>query len=100
VAGAAASLATGGGEGILDMARQTLGLDVLGFGGGDSADDVGTVSAGKYLTRDVYVGVEQGATPGSTAVTVEIDLTPHITLESDVGAQQGSSVGVRWQWDY
>lgn len=99
LAAAVAQLSLGGtGPGILDRIRNAAGVDVLQIGG--DAETGPTVEAGKYVTEEVFVGVEQGATAESSAVTVEVDLTDRITLESDVGVTGRSSIGIRYQWDY
>lgn len=57
------------------------------------------LKAGKYINDSIYVGVEQGITPESTAVRVEIELTPHIRLQGKTSATQ-SEVGIGWKMDY
>lgn len=94
-----ASLTGAGGPGIMDRARQGLGLDVLSFGAG-AEGSLGAVEAGKYIADGVFVGVRQGATPQSTTAVVEVELTDNITVESTNEAAGSSSVGVRWEWDY
>ncbi|MDX1710468.1 MAG: translocation/assembly module TamB domain-containing protein [Rhodovibrionaceae bacterium] len=89
----------GGGAGIMDMARNLIGVDVLRVGSSDTTDGA-TLEAGKYITEEVYVGVEQGAASESGAVSVEVDVTPNIKLKSDLSGGEGSNVGVRFQWDY
>ncbi len=86
------------GGGIMDFARGMLNLDVLRFQGGDEQGD-GGAEAGKYLSDRVYVGVEGTAT-GETGVTVEIEITPRLKLESDVGQQDKGQVGLKWKRDY
>jgi len=89
---------SGGGVDILGFARRTLGVDVLRI---ETAESGGAaVEAGKYLTDDVYLGVKQGADPQSTAAGVEVELTPNITVESEVTGSGASKSGVRFQWDY
>ncbi|MDZ4737845.1 MAG: translocation/assembly module TamB domain-containing protein [Rhodospirillaceae bacterium] len=85
--------------GILDVARQTLGVDVLTVSGGDDDGAGPGVEIGQYLTQDVRVGVEQGFGTGSTAGTVEIELTDELSVESRV-QQDGSRVGITWGHDY
>ncbi len=99
VAEAAATLA-GGGSGVLDIAREKLGVDVLTLAPGQEEGDLGAVKAGKYVSDDVFVGVEQGTTQESSKATMEVELSPSVTVESGVGANQETSVGVRWKWDY
>ena len=94
LADAAATLAganTGGG--VLDTMRRALGVDVLSVG--ESGLEVGS-----YVRDGVYVGVSQGLDAGTGEVTVEVELTDEISLESDVGAAGDTSVGVTWGRDY
>jgi translocation and assembly module TamB len=89
---------SGGGPGVIDRLRSFVGVDVLQLGG--DADTGPTVEAGKYVTEDVFVGVEQGAGAASSKVKVEVDITDNIKVESAAGVSGGSSVGVQFHWDY
>lgn len=89
----------GSGEGILGLVRNTIGVDVLTAGTNEKSGEV-EVRAGKYLTDDVFVGVSQGTDPTSTKVTVEVEVTPNISVESDVGQDATGRVGVFWKFDY
>ncbi len=84
---------SGGGGGVLDAMRRALGVDVLSLG--DSGVEVGS-----YVREGVYVGVSQGLEAGSGQVSVEVELTSDISVESDVGAEGDTSVGVTWKRDY
>jgi len=44
--------------------------------------------------------VSQGAGSGSSAATVEIEVTPNIKLESEFGANAAGKAGVNLEWDY
>lgn len=90
--------ATGSGPGILERLRRGLGVDVLQFGGSGGAGT--SVRAGQYLSEDIFVGVEQGLGPESSRVTVEVDITDNIAVESNVGATGNSNVGLQFKWDY
>ena len=122
----AATLA-GGGPGVLDRVRGRLGLDRLDIGSagssgglvnqltnpnqtaagsaagstGSSTSGVGntTVSAGKYVASGVYVGVDQSVS-GQSRAKVEIEITPNISVETDVGAQGSQGIGLNWKMDY
>lgn len=87
---------SGGG---LDAVRKAIGTDVLRFEGGDAGQGA-SATAGKYVRDDIYVGVKQGTTPNSTGATVEIELTPSITLDSEVHQDSSTHVGIKWKWDY
>ncbi|MGM0422270.1 MAG: translocation/assembly module TamB domain-containing protein [Pseudomonadota bacterium] len=90
---------SGQGEGMdpLGALRDLTGLDNLRIeGGGDNV----TVGAGKYLTDKVYFQLQQGGTDNASAAVVEVEVTPHVTLESKAGSSGNSGAGVFWEWDY
>lgn len=114
----------GSGLDVLTGVRKSVGLDMLRIGGSEgkeqrttsgqagegnlgapkangSSDAAGTptLEAGKYINDSIYVGVEQGATPESTAVRVEIELYPSISLEGK-STSESSEVGIGWKMDY
>ena len=39
-------------------------------------------------------------TAGSSAATVEVEVTDNIVVESKMGADASGNVGVKWKWDY
>jgi len=92
------TLSGAGGVGIMDLARGALNLDVLRFGGGSQEGATGA-EAGKYINDNIYVGVE-GNAAGETGVTVEIEISPRLKLESDVGQQNKNKLGLKWKRDY
>jgi translocation and assembly module TamB len=87
---------SGGG---LESVRRAIGTDVLRLEGGESGQGA-SATVGKYVTDEVYVGAKQGTTPKSTGATIEIELTPHLNLDSEVRQDASSRVGVKWKWDY
>ncbi|WP_425402032.1 translocation/assembly module TamB domain-containing protein [Kiloniella laminariae] len=97
VASLSGKIDTGGG--ILDFARDSLGVDVLTAGTNETTG-APEVSVGKYINDDIYIGVDQGAGAGSTRAKVQIELTPNVTVESETGQSAESKVGVYWKWDY
>lgn len=99
LAQSAAELAGYGGGGVLDTVRRTLGVDRLEFSQGTDGKP-GGVEAGSYISRDVYVGVEQGLGADQSRVKVEIDLTDTVKAEAKAGGNEGASVGVKFEWDY
>jgi translocation and assembly module TamB len=99
---AVAELADAGGTGsILDSARKLIGVDVLRITGGDDSEMGGpSVEAGTYAAEGVYFGVKQGVSDESGAVAVEIEVTPNISVESEVGITGESDIGIKFKWDY
>src|SRR3546814_4448639 len=60
---------------------------------GDAEDGAPTVQAGKYIAKDVFVGVEQGAAAGTSAVSVEAEVFPNVSVQSKVKPDGESTVG-------
>lgn len=86
------------GVGMLDAIRGKAGLDRLNVDTGDGTTGP-SLSAGRYVGDGVYVGVKQGAGARSSAATVEIEVTPNVKVETELGADS-SKAGVNWEWDY
>jgi translocation and assembly module TamB len=106
LAQSAATLAGfGGGTGLMDKVRRTLGIDRLEFTGGENGKG-GAVQAGRYVSDRVYVGVEQGVgTSGSgganqSRAKVEVDITKNLKAEAGVGANSDTRLGLKFEWDY
>lgn len=87
-----------GGPGLLGRARDTIGVDRLELGG--ESVESGSVKAGKYLNENIFVGVERGLKQGSGKVSVELELTPNITLETEMDEENKNGVGINWKYDY
>ena len=75
------------------------GIDRIDIRTGERADET-VVGLGKYLTDSVYVEVEQGTTTDSGKVSVEVEVTPNISVKGDVDAKERSGVGLFWNRDY
>jgi translocation and assembly module TamB len=106
----------GGGFNPLGAVRRTLGLDRLSVGsaqgGATGTESQTTVEAGRYVARNVYVGVRQNLA-GGTQTQVQVDITRRLkaqaTLSTGAGAvtaqgnalrDNGSSVGLSYQFQY
>ena len=75
------------------------GIDRIDIRTGERADEA-VVGIGKYFTDSVYVEVEQGTTTESGKVSVEVEVSPRVSVKGDVDAQERSGIGVFWRQDY
>ena len=89
-----------GGLGFLAVPSALPGVDRLDIRQSRDSPDETVVGVGKYLSDSVYVEVEQGTGKDSSAVSLEVELTPNLTIESEVGANSRSGVGLFWKKDY
>jgi hypothetical protein len=90
-----------------DKIRTAFGLDVLEFKEKKSADDDSfqsssqQVSVGKQLTDKIYLSLDQSVSGDSgTSATVQLDVTPSLKLEADVGGNTNTGVGFSWVKKY
>ncbi len=98
-------LAGGGGFDILDNTRKLLGIDQLEITQSEetaSENALGNAAlrVGKYLHEDIYVTVEKGMSEESGKVSVEVEVLPNITVESEIKENAESGVGLKWRWNY
>ena len=97
---AARTLATGRtGTDMLGQVRDFIGLDDLDITR-DPEEGHTQFGLGKYVHERVYVEVKKGLSPGTDAVVIEVELTPRISLESNVGTDNESGIGIFWKLDY
>jgi len=91
---------SGGGLDLLGRSRRLLGVDQLGVKNTDEKLEDAAISAGKYITEDVYIEVEKGISPETGKASVKWDVTPNVTVDTEVGVNAEAGVGVQWKWDY
>lgn len=86
---------------LMGKTRKLVGLDYLGLGGG-TGQNTGNMSitAGKYISDKVYVETSQGLGDQGPKVTVQVQVFPHMTLDSTTGADSKTGVGLNWKMDY
>lgn len=85
---------------VAERVRKLLKVDQLELRQSEDRADTTTLGAGKYLTKRVYVDVEKGLGPDRDRVSVEVEVTPKISVDSEVGASGRAGAGVNWKWDY
>ncbi|MFZ5425483.1 MAG: translocation/assembly module TamB domain-containing protein [Thermodesulfobacteriota bacterium] len=90
----------GGSLDFLGKTRKLAGLDYLGVKSTGKELGQSSVAAGKYIADGVYVEASQGLGASSGAVSVEVDVTRNITVESKVGLDSKTGVGINWKFDY
>jgi translocation and assembly module TamB len=89
----------GGGFDAFAEIRNVLQIDTLDVVGGEEAGD-SRVKAGKYLSDEVYLEVEQGTAGDSGRARVEVEILPNVSLEADTGEDSNGGVGLKWRFDY
>ena len=88
----------GGGGGILNKTRETLGFDDL-----DLRTDAKTgeteLAIGRYISDNVYSEVEVGA-GGGAKLNLNLDITDNTKVRGSVSSAGQTGIGLFWQKDY
>ncbi|WP_158813189.1 translocation/assembly module TamB domain-containing protein [Methylocapsa sp. S129] len=92
-----ASTLSGGSDNFEKM-RKTLGVDSLDVG--TDANGNPMLGAKKAISDRISIGVNTGSKPEDNGVSVDLDITRHIRLQSGVDATGGSNAGIGAQWEY
>ncbi|MGB8812871.1 MAG: translocation/assembly module TamB domain-containing protein [Paracoccaceae bacterium] len=97
LAGAVATLAGKGGEGIVGKLRAGFGLDDLDFVTNEEGG--ASLKAGKYLSKNLYteVIVDQA---GQSQINLNLDITPDITLRGSTSTDGTTGLGIFMEKDY
>lgn len=102
LAAAVRTLSSGGGFDPVDSARQMLGVDALTIDNTDTESGSGlSVGVGKYLSEKVYLELKR--TPNPTQPwqgSVQVELTPKLTLQSGTSENGGGGAELLWKRDY
>jgi translocation and assembly module TamB len=85
---------------LLGRTRKLLGIDELTLGETEEKEEKPSVKVGKYVSETVYLKVESGISPETGKASLEWQVTPNITVETEVGVNASAGVGVNWRWDY
>ncbi len=98
----AKSLTVGGGRELdfISRTRDLLGLDDLQFESAGQGVGKGSVGIGKYLSEGVYVDLQKGIGGDSDKASVEIEVTPHLSVESEIGSDKSTGIGANYRIDY
>lgn len=97
LASAVATLSGRGGDGIVSNLRRNIGLDDFDINT-DADGNVG-VSAGKYLSENVYTDVTIDA-EGEAEINLNLDLTPSITVRGGTSNTGEGRLGIFFERDY
>lgn len=86
--------------GFLDRAQRAIGFDQFELVQSDDPEGSTALSVGRYLSDDAYVSVEKGLGTDEGRITLEYELTPRISVQTEVGADSTGGVELKWKWDY
>ena len=77
--------------------RATFGFDDLDVQ--TSEDGTASVSAGKYISRNVYTEIEVDQ-DGKSQINLNLDLKKGVTVKGRVGSDGDSGIGIFLERDY
>lgn len=97
LASAVATLTGKGGSGVVDRLRKSFGLDDFDVSASESG--AAAVRAGKYLSENVYVDLKLDS-EGKSEVSINLDLSPSVTLRGRSGGDGGTGIGIHYERDY
>jgi translocation and assembly module TamB len=96
LAAAVARLAGRGGLDLIGGLRRSFGLDDLDVR--QTEEGGAAVTAGRYITENVYTDVTVGENTGE--VTLNLDITPNITARGSADTEGETSLGIFFERDY
>ena len=85
---------------LIDHTRRMLGLDLLEIRDLGVELEEAAIRAGKYLGENVYIEVEQGLGPETGRASMQWEITPNITIQTEAGINAEAGAAIRWKWDY
>jgi translocation and assembly module TamB len=87
-----------GDAGPLGFARSAAGVDVLRVEGETVEDS--SVVVGSNIGKGIFVGARQGLGEQSSSVVVEVEVFDGVVLDSELGQEGNSSIGITLRHDF
>lgn len=97
LAGAVATLAGRGGEGLLAKLRKGFGLDDLDISTTDAGET--SLTAGKYISENTYTEIEVDQ-QGRSTITLNLDVNEKLTVRGSLSTDGQTGIGVFLEKDY
>lgn len=85
---------------LLGNVRQMLGVDVLDVDAGSGTGTGPSITVGRYIGEGVFLSVDRPLGSGPDTLKLEIEVTPNLSVETDVGSNADGRAGVNWRWNY
>lgn len=99
---AARALVGGSGPDFMGRVRRLLRIDQLQVKQRETPEGTqeAAVVAGKYILDGVYLEVEKGTEATKDKASLQVEVTPNITVGTEVGVDSAGGVSLNWRWDY
>ncbi len=97
LAGAVATLAGRGGEGLMAKLRRGFGLDDLDISTAENGET--SLTAGKYISENTYTEIEVDQ-QGRSTITLNLDVNENLTVRGSLGSDGQTGIGVFLEKDY
>ncbi|HMP97906.1 MAG TPA: translocation/assembly module TamB domain-containing protein [Kiritimatiellia bacterium] len=94
-------LGGGGGDvvNIIDSSQSLLRVDQIDIRQDEEGEGFSSVAIGKYFGRRLYVEGEKGFGDAEDTVTVTLELTPRLTLETETSPRIREGISLFWRKD-
>jgi translocation and assembly module TamB len=90
----------GSGPDVLGGVRSRFGLDLIDIQHRDADGGGSTLNLRRRIAEGIRLGVQQGLQAGSGRATVELELLPNVSVETEVGVNSTGRVGIGLEWEY
>lgn len=85
---------------VLDRGQSLLRVDQIELQQNEQSSELSSISVGKYIGRSVYVQGQKGLGAAEDVLSVEVELTPSLILQSETSPNIREGVSLQWRRDY
>jgi autotransporter translocation and assembly factor TamB len=85
---------------VLDRGQSLLRVDQIELQQNEGSAELSSISVGKYIGRSVYVQGEKGLGGAEDVLSVEVELSPSLILQSETSPNIREGVSLQWRRDY
>ena len=85
---------------VLERGQSFLNVDQIDIKQTEKGDGLAAIALGKHFGRSLYVEGEKGFGEAEDIVTVTLDISPRLVLETEASPRIREGINLYWRYDY
>lgn len=85
---------------VIDSSQSLIQVDQIDIKQDEEGEGFSSIAVGKYIGRSLYVEGEKGFGEADDSITVTLELSPRLILETETSPRIREGIGLYWRREY
>jgi len=85
---------------VIDNSQSLIQVDQIDIKQDEEGEGFSSIAVGKYIGRSLYVEGEKGFGEADDSITVTLELSPRLVLETEASPRIREGIGLYWRREY